>query len=185
MVPVDGWHRQPPEHVTVADNVSVNRYFPASQSVHSEEPSLPPNFPAGHVLHSVSATAPAAPYLPIIQLVHMSVPDAILNFPAAHCKLGPPLGPVDPALHVQSVTDVLPGAEFELGAHVKQLDAPAELYVPTEQRVQSSSASWLPAALATSALYLPAGQFVQDEVPIFVEILPAAQTTQPCNGSDA
>ena len=32
MVPVDGWHRQPPEHVTVADTVSVNRYCPAAQS---------------------------------------------------------------------------------------------------------------------------------------------------------
>ena len=115
----------------------------------------------------------------------MSVPDAILNFPAAHCKQGPPLGPVEPALHVQSVTDVLPGTEFEFGGHAKQLDAPAELYVPTEHRVQSSSVSWSLAALATSAFYLPAGQFVQDEVPIFVEILPAAQTTQPCTGSDA
>ena len=115
----------------------------------------------------------------------MSVPDAILNFPAAHGKQGPPLGPVDPALHVQSITDVLPGTEFEFGGQVEQLDAPAELCVPTEQRVQSSSVSWLSAELATSALYLPAGQFVQDEVPISVEILPAAHTTQPCTGSDA
>ena len=110
----------------------------------------------------------------------MSVPDTILNFPAAHCKQGLPLGPVDPALHVQSVTDVLPGVEFEFGGHVKQLDATAELYMPTEQRVQSSSASWLPDVLTTSELYLPVGQFVQDEVPIFIEILRATQTTQSC-----
>jgi hypothetical protein len=32
MVPSDGWHRQPPEHVTVAGPVSVNRYCPAAQS---------------------------------------------------------------------------------------------------------------------------------------------------------
>ena len=36
---------------------------------------------------------------------------------------GPPVGPVDPALHVQVVKDV-PGGEFELGGHVVQaLDA--------------------------------------------------------------
>ncbi len=80
----------------------------------------------------------------------MSVPDTILNFPGAHCKEGTPLGPVDPVLHVQSVTDVLPGTEFEFGGNVKQLDAPAEMYVSTEQRVQSSSVSWLSATLVTS-----------------------------------
>jgi hypothetical protein len=42
-----------------------------------------------------------------------------LKFPVSHCEQGPPLGPVDPALHVQVVKDVS-GGEFELGGHVVQ-----------------------------------------------------------------
>ncbi len=49
----------------------------------------------------------------LVMVMHVSDPDSSLNFPAAHCEQGPPLGPVDPELQVQVVTDVLPGGEFE------------------------------------------------------------------------
>ena len=94
----------------------------------------------------------------------MSVPDAILNFPAAHCKQGPPLGPVDPALHVQSVTDVLPGTEFEFGGHAEQLDAPLP-YLPMLQAVHDASA-----VCPVATPYLPATQAVHDAS---VEVCPA------------
>ena len=102
----------------------------------------------------------------------MSVPDAILNFPAAHCKQGPPLGPVDPALHVQSVTDVLPGTEFEFGGHTEQLDAPLP-YLPVLQAVHDASAD-----PPVSNTYLPAPQGVHDAsavCPVATPNLPAPQ----------
>ena len=102
----------------------------------------------------------------------MSVPDAILNFPAAHCKQGPPLGPVDPALHVQSVTDVLPGTELEFGGHTEQLDAPLP-YLPVLQAVHDASAD-----PPVSTPYLPAPQAVHDAsavCPVATPYLPAPQ----------
>ncbi len=51
--------------------------------------------------------------------MHGPVPCPTLNLPDSHFEQGPPLGPVDPALHVQVVKDV-PGGEFELGGHVVQ-----------------------------------------------------------------
>ena len=46
-------------------------------------------------------------------VMHAAGPGWSLNFPASHCEQGPPLGPVDPELQVQVVTDVLPVGEFE------------------------------------------------------------------------
>ena len=74
MVPVDGWHRQPPEHVMFADTVSVNRYCPAAQSdlpVHVVAPSHAVYVPEPQAVHDASAVCPfAAPYLPAPQAVH-------------------------------------------------------------------------------------------------------------------
>ena len=61
MVPVDGWHRQPPEHVTFADPVSVNRYCPAAQSdatVHVVAPSHAVYVPAPQAVHDASEDPP-------------------------------------------------------------------------------------------------------------------------------
>jgi len=41
-------------------------------------------------------------YFPATQLLHAADPNAILYFPATHKAHGPPSGPVDPALQVQS-----------------------------------------------------------------------------------
>jgi hypothetical protein len=86
-----------------------------------------------------------------MQLMHASDPDTSLNFPSAQCVQGPPLGPVEPGLQVQTalpagalefvghiVHAVAPTApEYELTAQATQGPAPvAFLNFPTSQSVQ-------------------------------------------------
>jgi hypothetical protein len=78
-VPVDGWHRQPPEHVT---DVVVH---PALQ-VQLVEAALPAGELEfdGQALHVELAEAPAAvEYVPAPQSVHRAVPVNALYFPAS------------------------------------------------------------------------------------------------------
>ena len=86
-----------------------------------------------------------------VAATHASDPDTSLNFPAAQCVQGPPLGPVEPGLQVQTalpvgalefvghiVHAVAPTApEYELTAQATQGPAPvAFLNFPTSQGVQ-------------------------------------------------
>jgi hypothetical protein len=152
LVPLDGWHRQPPEHVTVA--ALTDWYLPASHTVHG--PPLGPIDPVlqvqlvkaalpagelefdGQARHVELADAPTAvEYVPAPQSVQVAVPDNSLYFPGTHATHTSPFGPVDPVLQVQLVKAVLPAGELEFDGqamHVKLGDAVAvpvnTLYVP-------------------------------------------------------
>jgi hypothetical protein len=65
LVPVDGWHRQPPEHVTVA--VVTDWYLPATHAVHG--PPFGPGKPALQV-QLVKLVLPAGELEFVGQSVH-------------------------------------------------------------------------------------------------------------------
>lgn len=52
-----------------------------------------------------------------MQLLHAAFPDDILYFPAMHGEHGPPSMPVDPELHLQSVTFLLASGALEFVGH--------------------------------------------------------------------
>jgi len=62
----------------------------------------------------------AVEYCPAKQLVHAAFPAAILYLPATHWVHDPPSGPVEPALHAQSVIVLLPAGESALVGHETQ-----------------------------------------------------------------
>jgi hypothetical protein len=86
----------------------------------------------------------------------------------------PPLGPVNPALHVQAVRAWLASGELELAGHVRQVAADAAPnvveYVPAphERQVDADAA-------ATVVEYVPAPQSVHATLPVLVLYLPATQ----------
>jgi hypothetical protein len=93
-VPVDGWHRQPPEHVT---DVVVH---PALQ-VQLVEAALPAGELEfdGQALHVELAEAPAAiEYVPAPQSVHRAAPVNAVYLPASHAVHMSPGDEVDPLL---------------------------------------------------------------------------------------
>ena len=113
---------------------AVVLYFPGTQSKHS--PPFGPVDPAlhvqsrislldagasellGHCLHALEDVAPSASeYWPCKQLVHASEPDEVLYVPAWQITQIRPLGPVDPALHAQSVRLSLALGASELAGH--------------------------------------------------------------------
>ena len=65
--------------------------------------------PATHVVH---VDAELAADLPSEQAIHSAAPVWLLYLPAIHCTQVPPLGPDEPALHVQSSAESLPDGEF-------------------------------------------------------------------------
>jgi hypothetical protein len=86
---------------------------------------------------------------------------------------GPPVGPVDPELQVQVVTEVLPEGEFDLEGHARQLVCPVSIpYLPVSQTVHDISVE--PPAFSP---YLPAGQFLHAACPS-PAYFPASQTLQ-------
>ena len=107
----------------------------------------------GHVKHVEVWFAPTdAEYVPLSQSMQTSNPASALYFPATHSEHMPPSGPVEPALHVQTVETELPSRESEFVGHLKHVEgwlAPIDAeYVPIPQ----STHAWDPA----SALYFPA-----------------------------
>ncbi len=111
---------------------------------------------------------------------------------------GPPLGPVDPELQVQVVTEVLPGGEFELEGHARQLDCPVSIpYLPVSQAVHDVSAEppvfspYLPAGQSLhkacpSPAYFPASQTLHVSVVVVVaRNLPATHGVHGATGADA
>jgi hypothetical protein len=86
-------------------------------------------------------------------LVHSTLPVVLLNFPATHATHGPPLGPVNPVLHVQFVDTVQPLHEApELAGHAPHVVVRPVVFekVPVVQAVH--------AALPVVVLKVPATQ---------------------------
>jgi hypothetical protein len=72
----------------------------------------------GHVKHVTTFVAPTtAEYVPIPHSVHVSDPASALYFPATHSEQAPPLGPEEPALHVQLFSVPEPIGEDENVGH--------------------------------------------------------------------
>jgi hypothetical protein len=103
------------------------------------------------------------------QAVHAPEPVALFHVPVGHATHGPPSGPVNPALQVQLVSDVLVLGEVEFAGHARQVAvsvAPAvPEYVPSAHAVQ--------AALPVVILYVPVMQVVH--VPPFGPVYPMLQ----------
>ena len=88
--------------------------------------------------------------LPAGQTMHSAEPVRLLYFPAAHRAQVPPLGPDEPALHVQSSAESLPDGEFARAGQLEHAvaDKGAAAYFPAPHSMQSASPSL--------AVYLPA-----------------------------
>ena len=85
---------------------------------------------AGHVKHVDTWLAPTdAEYVPMPQSTHAVDPASALCLPATHSEHVPPSGPPMPAVHLQSVTTVLPDSECEPAGHSRQF-VPEALYFP-------------------------------------------------------
>ena len=87
--------------------------------------------PGGHARQVAAAVAPVvAEYFPAAQAVHVAEPAVVLYVPATHVVHAPPLGPVNPTLHVQAVRAELEIGELELvgqAAHVVVVVVPHTL----------------------------------------------------------
>jgi hypothetical protein len=71
----------------------------------------------GQALHVELAEAPTAvEYVPAAQSEQVAVPVNVLYLPATHAVHVPPSGPVDPALQVHAVKEVLPIGALEVSA---------------------------------------------------------------------
>ena len=125
---------------------------------------------AVHAEHVVSAVCPTdAEYLPAPQSVQVASPVPALYLPAPHSAHVPPLGPVKPALQMQSEEVLLPAGAFELAGHTEHVlsatAAAAPEYLPAPHSVQAAS--------PVPALYLPATHSAH--VPPFGPVKPALQ----------
>ena len=90
--------------------------------------------------------------LPAGQAMHSAEPVWLLYLPAAHRAQVPPLGPDEPALHVQSSAESLPDGEFAREGQLEHAVVPScDAYFPAPHSMQSASPS-LPAV----GKYLPA-----------------------------
>ena len=100
-----------------------------------------------------AVAATAAEYVPAPQSVHAPFPLSALYLPAAHRAQVPPLGPDEPALHVQSSAESLPDGEFAREGQLEHAVAKNgdAAYFPAPHSMQSASPS-LPAV----GEYLPA-----------------------------
>ena len=113
--------------------------MPATHTVHDE--ALEEYLPATHVVHVVEERLKEC--LPAGQTIHSAEPAWLLYLPAAHRTQVPPLGPDEPALHVQSSAESLLDGEF---AKARQL----------EHAVADNGAT----------AYFPAAHFVHSEAPV-------------------
>ena len=75
-------------------------------------------------------------YLPTGQAIHSEEPVSFVYLPATHSTHVPPLGPNEPALHVQSSAESLPGSEYFPAMQSVHWEAPAVgEYLPAAQGV--------------------------------------------------
>jgi len=140
------------QSVQVAAPLSI-LYFPATQPLH-----VCPLGPVNPALHEQSFTASLATgasefdgqfwhvsimaavdveNLPLTQSVHGSVPLAVLYFPATQPVHVPPFGPVNPALHEQSLDSPLRAGAWELVVHGVHSSSPSmeNVFGPQESQL--------------------------------------------------
>ena len=80
--------------------------------------------------------------LPAGQAMHSAEPVWLLYLPAAHRVQVPPLGPDEPALHVQSSAELLPDGEFAREGQLEHAVVPScDAYFPAPHSMQSASPS--------------------------------------------
>ena len=116
------------------------------------------NWPAGaEQLRHVALPADVV-YSPTPHSEHGAVPVDGLCFPATHWVHVPPLDPLDPLLHIQSLRASLPDSDDDRAGqlrHVPDVVAPEVVeYFPLAQTAQEAEPGEL--------LYVPAVQIVQD-----------------------
>ena len=88
--------------------------------------------------------------LPAGQAMHSAEPVWLLYLPAAHRAQVPPLGPDEPALHVQSSAELLPDGEFAREGQLEHVEEELAEYLPVTHVVHVYE------ELADTAEYLPA-----------------------------
>ena len=112
-----------------------------------------------HVRHVLGAVAPeVVEYVPLSQRAQDAEPGELLYVPAVQLVQDPPVEPLDPMLHVQSLGAWLPDGDDDREGqleHVLDVVAPEIVeYVPPAQRAQEAEPGEI--------LYVPAVQLVQD-----------------------
>ncbi len=89
-------------------------YFPATQSVHIELPTVVANLPATHVAQAPAAVAPVvAKDVPAAQSIHTELPAAVVYLPTGHvtqapCAVTPVTAEYVPAPHAVHVPPLVP-----------------------------------------------------------------------------
>lgn len=120
------------------------------------------------------------------QDVHAVLPDTVLYFPETHPVHAPPLGPVNPTLHVHAVIAALLESAFELSGQGVHAALPgALLYVPATQNVQAPPLGPVNPALHKHALIAApagaenefAGQSMHVHILVRLSYLPALHST--------
>jgi len=144
--------------------------------VNAEQPLHEAPVLTGHATHVVATVAAVVvEYVLAEQLVHSTLPVVLLNFPATHATHGPPLGPVNPTLHVQFVDTVQPLHEApELAGQALHATVRQVVFekVPAVQAVH--------AALPVAVLKVPATQGVH--VPPLGPVYPMLQVQEVTAG---
>ena len=85
--------------------------------------------------------------------MHSVEPVWLLYLPAAHRAQVPPLGPDEPALHVQSSAESLPDGEFAREGQLEHVEEELAEYLPVTHvvHVYEELAEYLPAKWRISA----------------------------------
>jgi hypothetical protein len=167
-VPVDGWHRQTPEHVTVKVGVRVVHPAlqpPTMQLVEAALPTGELEFD-GQALHvELSEDPTAVEYVPAAQSLQTAEPVDALYLPATHAVHVPPSGPENPALQVQLVKAALPAGELEFDGQAEHATDPVNaLYFPATHAEQVPPAGPVDPALQVQLVKaeLPTGELEFD-----------------------
>ena len=109
----------PATHAVHVEEELAEEYLPATHAVHVEE-ELVEYVPATHAVHVDEEELVV--YLPATHAMHSAAPAWLLYLPATHGTQGLPLGPDDPALHVQSTAESLPDGEFAWVGQLEHVD---------------------------------------------------------------
>jgi hypothetical protein len=119
---------------------------------------------SGHNLHSLATSPTTVEYSPAKQWLHGMSPLATLYLPAVHCTQAPPSGPVDPGLHLQSVSLLLACREREFDVQGWQVCA---------------------AEAAENTEYVPSRQLIHRDAPVAILYFPALHAVHVCPFSPA
>jgi len=108
------------------------------------------------------------------QSLQAAVPTTDLYLPISHSSQIPPLGPVKPALHLQSLIELLPASELDPAEHKVQLAEASGAYFPAPQVKQEATlnAGWM-------FEYVPALQSTQRAAPVPDCTAPSAYLPAP------